>query len=229
MEIGKSVAGAAVAAALASLLTACSSGGGVAGDANTAPAPAASASHGPTTLARVARPDPSTAAGTAAAPRPAPAPQPAPVVAAPAAASRTPAAASHPSARPKPTGPVTFASVAFPKPFDCTQAGTGYYTAPDVTIAVDVTVLVNSAALTKDLVIAAPNRAPSGVSNASQPISAASLGDGVWRATYRTYASLAGPRYTPVTVSALQASDGTRQYAIVFSAPLSVTFADCHS
>lgn len=128
-----------------------------------------------------------------------------------------------------PTGPVTYQSANFPHPYNCAEGGTSYYTPPNVTAALDVTVLVTSQTLAKDLVIAAPNRAPRGLSNASQLISSASVGKGVWRATYRTFVALYEPKYTPVTVSALQASANGSRYTIAFSSPVSVTLADCHS
>jgi hypothetical protein len=236
VKISKTLAGVATAAALAGLLTACTSASNSAGD-NAAPAPSrlsvpsstsASVSARPSTVARIVSPKPSTGGGSTPAPRPVPT-RPA------AAHSSTPSAsASHPTpasppAPPTLSGPVTFSSVAFQSPYNCAESGTGYYTAPNITAAVDVTVLVNSPALARDLVIAAPNRAPRGLSNASQWISATSLGGNVWRATYRTFVALTGPKYTPVTVSSLQASANGTPYTITFSSPLSVTLADCHS
>ena len=77
--------------------------------------------------------------------------------------------------------------------------------------------------------IVAPNRAPRGLTNSSQAISATALGHGVWRATYRTFVSLYEPKYTPVTLSSLQATGAGAHYTIAFPEPLAVTLTDCHS
>jgi hypothetical protein len=124
---------------------------------------------------------------------------------------------------------VTYESVSFPSPYNCEQSGTTYYTAPNVAIAMDVTVLVNSSTLARNLVVAAPNPAPRGLSNASQWISEDALGNGVWRATYRTYVSLYQPRFNSLTISGLRASAAGSHYAIAFPAPLAVSLRDCHS
>ena len=228
MNISKPVAAAISAAALAGLLAACGSAGGgtgqVAGGQKIATSPTPSAT--PTTaVAQVAVPK--LTAGTSDSAHPAPAGRSASGFGD---SSGTASSPSHgsPSA-PVLSAPVTYQSVSVPSEFNCQQAGTTYYTPPNVAVGFDVTVLVNSSTLAKDLVIAAPNRAPRGVSNASELISSKALGNGVWQATYRTFASLYEPRYTPVTVNALQATAGGARYTIVFPSPLAITKASCNS
>ena len=127
------------------------------------------------------------------------------------------------------SGPITFSAVSFPGPYDCAESGTTYYNPPNVAVAMDVTVLANSPALANGLTVTAPNPAPRGISNASHLMSSAALGNGVWRATYRTWVSLYQPRFTPVTVSSLAASSGGNGYTITFRSPVTVTIDDCHS
>jgi hypothetical protein len=125
------------------------------------------------------------------------------------------------------TTPVTFDFYSYPKPFNCRESGDSYYSGPDASAALDVTVLVKSAALANDLTIAAPNPPIGGLSNASSRVSSSALGHGVWRATYRTYVSLLHPHYTPVTFSSLSASADGSSYTITFSSPITVTLSDC--
>jgi hypothetical protein len=147
-----------------------------------------------------------------------------------AAAPKAPSGPSHNASSPVVlTGPVTFSSYSFPRPYNCTESGTTYYTPPNIEVAMDVTVLVNSATLAHDLSITAPNRAPRGLSNTSSLVSSAALGNGVWRSTYRTYVALSEPHYTPFTVSSLAATAGGAKYTIAFPAAVAVTLDDCHS
>ena len=231
MNVHKVITGVVGAAGLITVLAACSSHGGpqaavtsdgsVSVSATQSSTPAAS-SAAVTTPAFIVKPT------VAATPPPPPTNTPSVIgFASPRKASPT---NTHPtSSAPTLTGPVTFSAVSFPKPFDCEQAGTSYYAAPNVAVALDVTVYVTSQQLAHDLTLAAPNYAPNGISNASQYIGSSSLGHGVWRATYRTYVSLYEPSYTPVAVSSVQASAAGTNYTISFASPVSVTLSNCHS
>jgi len=232
VNISKPVGWVAASAALGLVLTACSSAGGSTGPvANGSPiatARTASATPAPATTAQVAPPkvaagDVSTAAHPVADGRS--------LAALPGSSNpSTPSGPQHTgSSLPPLSGPVTYQSVNVPSTYNCAEAGTTYYTPPNIAIGFDVTVLVSSPTLANDLVIAAPNRAPRGLSNASHLVRATALGNGVWQATYRTFASLSEPRFTPVTVSALQATAGGSHYTIAFPSSFTITKDDCHS
>lgn len=235
VNISKRAAGVAAAAALAALLTACGStgddGGVVSGGVGSPSTPASSSSITPTSAVVQVVPPKPTLPGDSTVARPVSAGR----TGANLAGSGTPANThSSPTTRtsssvPPLSGPVTFESVALSSPYNCAESGTSYYTAPNVAVAVDVTVLVTSGSLARNLVIAAPNHAPRGLSNTSQAISSTALGHGVWRATYRTFVSLYEPKYVPVTLSALQATAAGARYTIAFPEPLAISIADCHS
>ena len=230
MGISKPVGAVVAAAALAGLLAACSSAGGstgpVAGGSKIATAPTPTATS-TTAVPEVVPPTVSPGKVVTNAEHPAPVGR---RLTGFGDSSSAPSQPSHGSPGvPSLSAPVTYESVSVPSLFNCREAGTTYYTPPNIAVGFDVTVLVNSSTLAKDLVIAAPNRAPRGVSNASELISSAQLGKGVWKATYRTFASLYEPRYTPVTVSSLEATAGGARYTIVFPSPVSITRDACHS
>lgn len=232
VNISKPVGGVAVGIALAALLAACSSGGGsgpiahetgVDAGPSTSATPSTVAATEPVASAKIA---PGDAAVTAKA---APAGRTETSFAGSGRTSTSSVPAHSPSAVPPLTGPVTYQSVDVSPRFNCAEAGTTYYTPPNITIGFDVTVLVTSPSLARDLEIAAPNPAPRGLSNASRLISSSALGNGVWRATYRTFASLYQPRYVPVTVDSLQASLGGNHYTIAFPSPVTITEDECNS
>src|SRR3954463_16539254 len=194
VKISNRVVAAAGAAALAGLLAACSSAGGstgpVAGGRKIATSPTPSAT--PTTpVPQVAVPKVTAGNVATGAANPAPAGRSLAGFGDSASAPSGPASPPHGSSSvPALTGPVTYQSVSLPSGYNCTESGTTYYTPPNIAIGFDVTVLVNSSTLVSDLVITAPNRAPPGLSNASKLISSVAFGGGVWKATYRTFASL---------------------------------------
>ena len=230
MNVQKAVNAAVAAAALTGALAACSSSGS---GPSTAPLPGVSTSipmspsPSPTSPARLTR-APALPTGPVYQASAHPAPRGYTEAGFPDTAG-TGHAAPAPATPVSVTGPVTFSSVSFPRPYDCREAGTSYYSPPNVSVAMDVTVLVTSSMLAHELSIAAPNAAPPGLSNSSQWISSTAVGKGVWRATYRTFVSLYQPQYTPVTVSALSASAAGSGYEIAFGSPVTVSIHSCTS
>jgi hypothetical protein len=223
------IAGVAAAVGLCVLLTACSSSGGgsslsladlaTAPSSSAKPTPAVSTVTPPKIVApshlSVGKPVSSGRTETSFPPASTPTPTPT-------------HSSSHAAPLPPLTSPVTFESYSYPKPSNCREAGDSYYHGPDVSTAIDVTVLSKSAALAKDLTIAAPNAQVRNMSNDSSLVSSSAVGDGVWRATYQTYVSLYHPAYAPVTISALSASADGSNYTITFASPVTVHLSDCH-
>jgi hypothetical protein len=129
---------------------------------------------------------------------------------------------------PTPTGPVTFVSWALQRPYNCREHADLVDTAPDVSAAIDVTVLLQGVSA-GSLSIVAPNPAVRTLPNASSLLSSSSLGHGLYKATYRSYVSLFAPNFTPVTFSSLTAVSAGSQYSIVFASSVTITLDDCHS
>jgi hypothetical protein len=127
---------------------------------------------------------------------------------------------------PTPTGAVTYVSWDYVRPFNCREHADFVDTAPDVSTALNVTVLLRGIPASS-VHIVAPNRAVSTLSNASSLVSSTSVGHGVVKATYTTYVSLFHNNFTPVTFSSLTAVANGTNYTVAFPAPATVTLGDC--
>jgi hypothetical protein len=238
--IGPLIAGAAIA-----LLAACSST--AAGSSGTQPTGVTLTVHGPS-----AHPSRSADSPAKAAPKPSPTATPAPSYSTsqlpaasadgagstdalklnagfPSPSTSAPRHAAPAASPPTPTGPVTYVSYAYVRPYNCREHAYFVDTAADVSTAVDVTVELDGVPA-DSLSIVAPTRAVPTLPDASTLVSSKSLGHGLYEATYETYVSLFHPNFTPVTVSSLTAvSASDTQYTFAISSPFTVTLGDCHN
>lgn len=146
----------------------------------------------------------------------------------PAATHSTPAPPASTTPLPTPTGPVTYVSWAFVRPYNCREHADLVDTAADVSTALHITVLLRGVPASS-LSIVAPNRAVRTLPNTSSLVSSVPVGHGLYEATYTTYVSLFHPKFTPVTFSSLTALAGGTQYTIALPSPVTVTLDDCRT